>query len=228
MSHLYIIGNGFDLHHRVESGYDHFAHWLRKHDRQLFDTYRRVCRYDALWQDFERGMAYVDRSYFLDMSAPFLPDLTDRDPDDLTGADIFLAGDWGNDYAVDLVTRLKKRFAQWIRSIKVPSDYDDKMVELDHEARFFSFNYTDFLEARYKIAPEQVMHIHGLASDQKSQLIVGHGEDSDAIFDAWHKKICRRRPITNRHGKKIWISSPYLKYYQEPICYLPEYESLTE
>ena len=34
---LYIIGNGFDLHHGVASSYASFCKWLEKHDFELFN-----------------------------------------------------------------------------------------------------------------------------------------------------------------------------------------------
>lgn len=227
MPRLYIIGNGFDLHHNVQSAYKNFAGWLKRHDHKVFDTYRRVCDYEALWQDFEHGMAYVSRSYFLDMAMPFLPSLKGREEDDLTGAEIFLAGDWGSDFAVQLVDRLKLRFAQWINSIKIPSDYQDHMIALDTSARFLTFNYTDFIESQYGIDSSQINYIHGKRGRKPGNLIVGHGEDGDEIFDRWHDKIKKYRPLVKK-GKKIYVPSPYLKFYRESTCYIPEYEHLTE
>lgn len=227
MNHLYIIGNGFDLHHNVMSAYKNFAVWLKKHDYEVFDTYRRVCDYEALWQDFERGMAYVSRSYFLDMASTFLPSLKGREEDDLTGAEIFLAGDWGSDFAVQLVDRLKIRFAQWIGSIKIPTDYRSHMIPLDKNAGFLTFNYTDFLESQYGIDSSRVKYIHGKRGRESNNLIVGHGEDGDEIFNRWYDKIKKYRPIVKK-GKKIYVPSPYLKLYREPTCYILEYQHLTE
>ena len=34
---LYIIGNGFDLHHEVASSYSSFRLWLKKNDYALFN-----------------------------------------------------------------------------------------------------------------------------------------------------------------------------------------------
>lgn len=226
MSRLYIIGNGFDLHHNVKSSYKDFAKWLRKHDYKVFDTYRKVCSYEALWQDFERSMAYVDRNYFLDSAMLFLPSLKGREEDDLTMSEIYLAGDWGADYAQQLVGRLKHRFSQWIESIKIPADYRQYLIPLDVEARFLTFNYTDFLETQYGIDSSKIKHIHGKRG-HSNNLIVGHGEDRFKIFDRWYEKIKKYHPIL-RKGKKIYIPSPYLKLYKEPTCYLPEYQYLTE
>lgn len=39
---LYIIGNGFDLHHGVASSYASFCRWLKQHDFELFNLYETV------------------------------------------------------------------------------------------------------------------------------------------------------------------------------------------
>lgn len=45
---LYIIGNGFDLHHHVKSSYQAFAEWLNKNNRKLYQKLTAVCRVDYL------------------------------------------------------------------------------------------------------------------------------------------------------------------------------------
>lgn len=99
---LYIIGNGFDLHHGVASSYASFCKWLKKHDFELFDLYETVCSYDALWSDFETSMAYVDRDYFLAAGEAMLPD-SKSDPDDWTMADYILGGDTARCMAENLI-----------------------------------------------------------------------------------------------------------------------------
>lgn len=89
---LYLIGNGFDLHHGVQSSYGAFRDWLQKHDYETYNIYQSVCNYDALWSDFETGMAYVSRDCFLEAGMAFLPD-TKSGPDDWAAADILLGGD---------------------------------------------------------------------------------------------------------------------------------------
>ncbi len=197
------------------------------HDPKVHRIYRYVCRFDKLWQDFERSMAYVDRRYFLDMAMPFLPSLKGREPDDLTGAETFLAGDWGASFAEELVGRLKKRFCQWISSIKIPDVYDQYKVDIDSDARFLTFNYTDCLETKYGIDPSNIKHIHGQRMSGSKSLVVGHGEDENAIFDKWFRRAVRKRKIVKK-GKEIWIPSVYKKFYVEPYCYIPEYQHVAE
>lgn len=99
---LYIIGNGFDLHHEVASSYSSFRLWLKKNDYALFNLYETVCSYDALWSDFEASMAYVSRDYFLESGEVALPDLSSS-LDDWTMADILLGGDMARSMAEDLL-----------------------------------------------------------------------------------------------------------------------------
>ena len=47
-------------------------------------------------------------------------------------------------------------------------------LELDHDARFINFNYTNTLQRIYQIPPANICHIHGTLSGP-TQLVIGHG-----------------------------------------------------
>lgn len=106
---LYIIGNGFDLHHGVASSYASFCFWPKRHDFELFNLYETVCSYDALCSDSETSMAYVDRDYFLAVGEAMLPD-PKSDSDDWTMADYILGGDTARCMVENLIDDLKKDF----------------------------------------------------------------------------------------------------------------------
>ena len=116
---LYIIGNGFDLHHGVDSSYASFCKWLKKHDPETLDIYETVCDYKAIWSDFETSMAYVSRDYFLAAGELFLPD-TKSDPNDRSMADILLGGDMARSQAENLLDNLKKDFHKWVVRYTLP------------------------------------------------------------------------------------------------------------
>lgn len=158
---LYIIGNGFDLYHGIKSSYGSFRKWLQTHDYDTYQTYETVCDYDALWSDFETGMAYVSRDFFLESGLAFFPD-SKSDPDEWSAADIFLGGDAASSSAYELLDKLKKDFHKWVCSLSVPRDYKNKMLYVDDYARFLTFNYTTFLESHYGIPSSQINHIHGV------------------------------------------------------------------
>ena len=49
MKSLYIIGNGFDIHHGIKSRYSDYREWLKEYD---FDLYDKLCRlYDSIDED---------------------------------------------------------------------------------------------------------------------------------------------------------------------------------
>lgn len=60
--HLYIIGNGFDLHHKINCSYKDFREWICNND---FDVLEKVDEIygvydDEWWSDFENQLASLD------------------------------------------------------------------------------------------------------------------------------------------------------------------------
>ena len=224
---LYIIGNGFDLHHGVKSSYRSFHDWLEEHDGETCAIYETVCDYDALWSDFETGMAYVSRDYFLNAGIALLPD-PKSDPDEWTMTDIILGGDNATSTVANLLDNLKKDFHKWVCSIATPHDYKNKMLYVDDYARFLTFNYTMFLESQYRITSDHIKHIHGVKSQKWGSLIVGHGEDNEAIFDKWWQSKRYDKPRYNKKGKKYYKRDTIYRMYKGDTQYLPEYEAITD
>ena len=220
---LYIIGNGFDLHHDVASSYRCFRNWLEHNNPELFMVYSTVCKYDALWSDFENGLAYVDRDYFINLAELFLPD-NNKDPDDWQMADILMAGDWAHDTASKLISDLKYAFYRWIKSLKAPKSYNSKKLHIDHNARFLTFNYTDFVESQYGIDPSHIKYIHGNRRFGKDSIVVGHGGDGEA-FDRWWNSKHYDKPRYNKKGKRYFKRDCAWKTYHSQ---LPEYEGIAE
>ena len=59
MKHLYIIGNGFDRHHGMETSYSHFRNWLEDRNLSVLCTIDELFGYcdDDRWQYFESNLA---------------------------------------------------------------------------------------------------------------------------------------------------------------------------
>jgi len=222
---LYIIGNGFDLHHQVKSSYKDFSIWLRRKNPQLYMMYSAVCNYKALWSDFETSMAYVNRDYLLECGKMLLPD-PKKDPDDYTVADIMLGGDHAQGVVEELLSDLRIQLHKWICSITPPRDYDSHKLQIDANAHFLSFNYTTFLETHYGIEHERINYIHGNKAGKWGTLVLGHGEDNQRIFDKWFKKKYNT-PHYNKKGKKYYTRDAFYHAYHDE-AYLPEYEMITE
>lgn len=221
---LYIIGNGFDRHHDVASGYNSFRDWLERNNYELFCIYSAVCDYDGLWADFEKGMAYINRDYFIEGGAAALPD-PKKDPEDYSMADLCLPGDFAMGMVEELLDDLRCSFHSWIRSVRAPKSYESKKLMIDTDARFFTFNYTDFLETKYGIPHENIKYIHGQKNSKRGSLVVGHAEESDQLFRQWYQKKQYSKPRRNKKGKKYYYrDSAWNAYHSE----LPEYSGIAE
>ena len=172
---LYIIGNGFDLHHGVKSSYAAFGEYLREVDS---DTYAQLERYftvdEQFWGEFEEQLAHLDTDSLLDDATVFLASYGADDWSD--------SGHHDYEYELDRVvsaisSTLRLRFSEWVRKIEIPTSAEvfSKQLPLRRNARYLTFNYTDTLQRVYGISDERVLHIHGSAARSKDQLVLGHG-----------------------------------------------------
>lgn len=203
---LYIIGNGFDLHHKVKSSYWDFSLWLKKNNRSLYNTLSDVCLVDYLWKDFERALADVSRDYFLSMGEVMLPKGWTEDD---TYAELYYAQDYVRGEAENLWSDIVKWFRKWVQTIKWERESNQRMLQIDDYARFVTFNYTPFLETHYGIPHENILYIHGKAYDLKHAPIIGH--DGRDTFDEWYSQA-------GKHSKK---------YYKGIQSHLPEVDMMT-
>lgn len=163
---LYIIGNGFDLHHGIASQYRQFAANLAQSDRTVF---RMVEEYfsadDEFWADFEQRLAEFDAHQAIDYAMQFHSD--ERHGDFQYECEQIATG---------LSTGLRDRFSEWIRGLRIPARNEvARPLVIDPEGLFLSFNYTPTLERIYGVPPERILHIHGRAADPAETLILGHG-----------------------------------------------------
>lgn len=168
---LYVIGNGFDLHHGIQSNYSDFKDFLEKNDPNVFnvvDTY--LGNIENFWWDFEKKLACLDEDKILDHALNFLVSY---------GADSWSDANH-HDYQYEisriidpLTTGLKQNFMDWILQIEIQHK-KNQMLNLEKESLFLSFNYTSTLEKLYQMKNANIKHIHGKAINSDSDLILGH------------------------------------------------------
>lgn len=173
MGVLYITGNGFDLHHDLQTEYSDFREYLSENHEDLLETMSKY--YDIeddslLWSEFENGLKDFDPSILEDDFSGFLPDL---------GSDEFSDGDW-YDLEVHIETELdplkeelQGAFNTWIAQRDLPADIEQKKIELPGDAKYLNFNYTDILETVYSIPRENITYIHNKAGEEEN-LLYGH------------------------------------------------------
>ena len=171
---LYIIGNGFDLHHGIKSSYWDFKEYLDDIDSELVENLEKYFGNDVLWSGFEEALEYLDTDQIVDECMNFLVS--------------YGAEDWSDAYhhdyqyelqnRIDIVTEtLKERFTEWILQLSIPETANRYKVAIDRDALFITFNYTDTLERLYRIPAHNILYIHNKAIDNNSTLIIGHSRN---------------------------------------------------
>lgn len=163
---LYIVGNGFDLHHGIASRYSQFAAYIAQADPTISRLVQDYFSADAaFWADFEQRLADFDADHAIDYAMQFHSD--ERHGDFQYKCEQIASG---------LSTGLCARFGEWIRSLRIPAGHEiDRPLKLDPGAAFLSFNYTPTLEVIYRVPRDRILYIHGRADDPSDPLILGHG-----------------------------------------------------
>jgi hypothetical protein len=176
MKRLYIIGNGFDVHHGIKSKYSDFKIYVEEQDKELYEMLEKYFNTDELWSDFEETLAYIDTDTITDDAANFLVSYGADDWSDAYHHDY----QYEIDQALELVTvKLRMHFTNWILQLNIPSS---PQANIDTNAKFMNFNYTDTLERAYGIPQDRVIYIHNRAVDTESTLILGHSRKYDKNF----------------------------------------------
>jgi Bacteriophage abortive infection AbiH len=175
---LYIIGNGFDLHHGIPSAYSAFGRYLAERDRATAEFVARYFYVNSdFWSEFEERLASFDSDKLVEDAAQFLVP--------------YSADDWSDAYHHDyqyeigrvvsaLTETMRARFAEWVRQLPIPNPAAIGAVRLsiDATATFLNFNYTSSLQRLYAVPDAQILHIHGSAAgcSPRSRPWMGTGE----------------------------------------------------
>ncbi len=165
---MYIIGNGFDLHHGLRTSYANFRDdYIKKKSsvlwNDLLDIYGDTPKNDNLWwKDFENMLGKVDYES--------LSKSCNGDALGFTKVRNLMKG------------KLPPLFGKWIKDVN--SQIDASKIELmdgvDADSLFFTFNYTLLLEKAYHVKEENVWHIHGSVK-HPDDIIVGHDADAGQL-----------------------------------------------
>ena len=184
MKTLYIIGNGFDMYHGLDTKYQSFGFFLKKKHSRIYDyltDYYGLPHLEDIddnyyeWANFERVLADLDYESVLDDNSDYLPNIA---------SDEFKSGDWHalqqvmNGVVDDLTDNLFEAFKEFILNVHFPKISSSDLLKIDKYSFFISFNYTDSLEHYYNITAKNIFYIHKKAKSN-DVLILGHGTDPD-------------------------------------------------
>ena len=175
---LYIVGNGFDLHHHIKSSYSDFGHYVKSADPVLYDTVEKYFSFGGNWSNLEEALGLFDADWLLEVSSHFLVSYSDEEWSDESHHDY--------QYEVEAVVTalsntLKRRFTIWVmtlqKQITGSSSFSGPLLNLDRGARYLTFNYTSTLQRLYGVPPQNVLHIHNEAVSEESDLVLGHARN---------------------------------------------------
>ena len=199
---LYIIGNGFDLMHGVNSSYRAFRDFLGKNSdlRYKLELYLKS---DDIWADFEDALGHIN----MDMMAnpDVIGDMLDATgffKDDSRAAEYNMALEMAAEPMRAITEDLEKRFRMWIEKLE-PGTNDRPLKMLFHDDKVLCFNYTEFVEELYGVSESNVCYIHGCRrrkkGHQREKLILGHTpgapEDEYALIRGLKRKKSYRSQV---------------------------------
>lgn len=179
---LYIIRNGFDIHHGIPSRYSDFKHYIKNTDSRLHDRIEEHLPIDEKWSELEAAFANLDVDHITDKAEQFLMSYSADDWSDSGPHDYQYEL---NNIIEDLSYGVKSHFCEWIRGLEIKPIWQlsCKRLPIDPQAIFLTFNYTQTLQITYQIAGENIVHIHGKSVDEDSDIVLGHSWDPDDIPD---------------------------------------------
>lgn len=161
---LYIIGNGFDLHHGLKTAYSDFRDDFVKKSFRLWnllnDVYGDIITKDMWWSNFEEMLGCID----------YLNLIKSRNGEALGFMKVrnLLNGS------------LPPLFGKWIKDMNCLVQIDNSLC-INPNALFFSFNYTLLLEQSYHVKDENIWHIHNSIKNVDN-IVVGHDSDERKLF----------------------------------------------
>ena len=170
--HLYIIGNGFDLYHGLPTSYRNFRDYVMDCDKKLVELVDKYYLYSDFWNDFETNLGNFDDDLLREYGLNYLEDY---------GCDNWRDA-FHHDYQYEvgkvidrIIQGLRKSFIDWLAQISLRSVMR-KQIDLDSDAFYLTFNYTQTLEKIYNIPINNILHIHGEYTGRNNdEIIYGHG-----------------------------------------------------
>jgi len=227
---LCIIGNGFDLAHGVKSSYYDFRNFLGGNSdlREIMEAY--ISKPD-IWGDFENSLAHLDREMLINVIDDTLTDFNvkDDDDDDFSAADYHLAIEWAAMPAITIEQELPVTFRQWINKLPAANNSNPLKQIINTNARFINFNYTEFLETIYGVEHKNILYIHGCRKNKKEELVLGHGYNTEKLYEEWYDENKSRCVSENNPAKLAYFSdddNENLDEYKSPIRYYAIQEAL--
>lgn len=180
-SRLFIIGNGFDLFHGIDSKFKDFYLWLMSNNQNDFihelehifpdlGSPDSDCNNESLWSNFEEALGNYNINKIYEYYYIGQPQMTHSINDWKIAAELTAKK------LERLCEKIRPLIKEWAEQIKI-EHIKQKIDILNPKSKYLTFNYTKVLEDIYHIPKENICHIHGVV-DEYQELVIGHNFDN--------------------------------------------------
>ena len=183
MKHLYIIGNGFDIHTGLKTQFTDFVGWLERNYPFISEDLNKAYNFEGKdWHDFETELGKLDIHEYVQRFTP-----TQLSENEIIKNVVSKNVHHENDDNIPslyektpcanrlrgLLDVLQYCFTKWVEDVTKNYSEKKRIKIIKEDSYFINFNYTDTLELLYNIPENKVCHIHGRVSKHE-RLIFGH------------------------------------------------------
>lgn len=161
---LYILGNGFDLAHKLPTSYKDFRKFC-----SFKAELERICPLESDWSNFEESLGEVNPEEAYNEATSHLSSFN------YEFREVYQREDAVDYEVLTPLRELRGEFLRWLESVSLSGAC--KEYELSSNSLYLTFNYTYLLEQVYGVSANRVCHIHGALGSVDS-LVVGHNKES--------------------------------------------------
>jgi hypothetical protein len=204
---LYVIGNGFDVHHCIDSKYVDFKEWLMQNQngRLIGMMDRFFSNETEFWSEIEKALGEYNEESITEFCEP------ENDEDfKLEHTGQWQAGieDSIPTFFSPTMNEFREAFDNWVRSIVIRGIEID--LQLPLKAKYLTFNYTETLESAYHIPQQNVLHIHGSRMVKGDVFVIGHGNPKEVNEPFADESLLL--PYQNAYSEIISIMNEWTKH----------------
>ena len=172
---LFVIGNGFDLHHNLPTGFNGFRDYVKKEFPESYDYISKFILKESSeeekdWNDIENELAETLALNYDEM----LEEAILSSEMNMDRASYWSDIQFNAEYYNQELPNLRKAFDEWVDGIEILGVVrPDKEIVFSKEDLFLNFNYTETLQKLYGVEESQIVYIHGRKGTLK---VFGHNK----------------------------------------------------
>ena len=164
MRRLFVIGNGFDLHHGLSTSYNDFREYVLNTNPMVYSSILSILSSiyteEELkeWRDIENKLSSLQK---LDYESIFDDEIVSGATTDIEKSWYWYSPQCIASQYVDPLFQFQKLFDKWVNSIKIEGASPNPYIQFSAEDDFLTFNYTDTLQMLYGVTEERISYLHG-------------------------------------------------------------------